>query len=123
MPYKDKKIAVIGVSSREDKFGYKIFRDLLKQGYQVKGVHPVGGGVLDQKIFRSLKDIPERIDLVITVVPANVTEKIIEQCNELGIKDVWMQPGSESELAIEAAKRYGITVTYNACFMVREHIW
>ncbi|MCX5712267.1 MAG: CoA-binding protein [Candidatus Omnitrophica bacterium] len=123
MSYKDKNIAVMGVSSREEKFGHRIFRDLLNSGYKVYGVNPGEGEVLGKKIYRSLKDIPGKIDLVIIVVPAQVTEKAVDTCKELGIKEIWMQPGSESDLAVQSAKKYGIAVTYNSCFMVEEGIW
>lgn len=120
---KEKAIAVIGVSAREEKFGFKIFRDLIGAGFQVSGVNQRGGEVLGQKIFRNLKDIGKIPDLVITVVSPEVTEKIIEECRELGIKEVWMQPGSDSENAIKKAREYGIQLTYNACFMVQQGIW
>ncbi len=121
--YKRKEIVVIGVSNREDKYGFKIFRDLIKNGFDVEGVNPTNGEILGKKIFRSLKDIKDKPDLVITVVPAQVTEKIVEECNQLGIKQIWMQPGSESQTAIAKAKSYGIDVTSNACFMVEAGIW
>jgi predicted CoA-binding protein len=120
---KEKVIAVVGVSEREEKFGFKIFRDLLKAGFVVVGVNPRGGEVLGQKVFANLKDIGKIPDLVITVVSPAVTEKIIEECKELGVKEVWMQPGSDSESAIKKAREYGIKVTYNACFMVHQGIW
>ncbi len=120
---KKKIITVVGVSHKENKFGYKIFSSLLKSGFNVFGVNPVGGEIAGEKIYRSLKEIPSRIDLVITVVPASVTERIVEDCRELGVKEIWMQPGSESDLAIAKAKKYGISVVANACFMVEEGIW
>jgi len=52
------------------------------------------------------------------VVPPKVTEKIVEECKDLGIKRVWMQPGSESEKAIKFCEEHGINVTYNACFLI-----
>jgi hypothetical protein len=122
-PTKEKLIAVIGVSNREDKFGFKIFRDLLQAGYNVVGTHPLGTEVLGKKIYRSLREIEKVPDLVITVVPSSVTEKIIEECKELGIPEVWMQPGSDSEAAVAQARKYRIQLTYNECFMVHEGIW
>ncbi len=120
---KDKLIAVIGVSNREEKFGFKIFRDLLNHGFNVKGVHIRGQEVLGQKIYKSLKELERPPDLVITVVPPEVTQRIVEECNELGVKEIWMQPGSESHEAVEKAKQYGISVVHNACFMVENRIW
>lgn len=121
--YKSKKIAVVGVSSREHKFGHRIFRDLLHAGYLVEGINPADGEVLGKKIYRDLKSLPWVADLVITVVSFEVTEKIVEECIALGVKEIWMQPGSESQKAIENALKHNIKVVYNACFMVHQSLW
>ena len=115
-------IAVIGVSEDASKYGHKIFRDMLKAGYPVAGVNPKGGFVLGNNIYKSLSEMDKKPDLVITVVPPAATEKIIEECNKLGIKTVWMPPGSESDSAIAKAATYGIK-TITACFMVLKGIW
>ncbi len=120
---KEKQIALVGVSEREEKYGFKIFRDLIKSGFKVEGINPRGVSVLGRKIYKSLKELPNVPDLVITVVPHEVTERLVEECRELGIKELWMQPGSESALAIQKAKEYGISVAHNACFMVEKGIW
>lgn len=122
MNFKEKNIAVIGVSNDASKYGNKIFRDLLKGKYNVEGINPKGGFVLGKIIYKSLEELPKKPDIVITVVPPSETEKIVEQCNKLGINFIWMQPGSESEKAINKAKEYGIKVI-NACFMLSEGIW
>ena len=123
MAYKDKKIAVIGVSNRPEKYGFKIFRDLLKDGYDIAGVNPTAPEVLGKETYKSLKDIKGALDLVITVVPHQVTERVVDECSQLGIKEIWMQPGSESDDAIKKAKDLGINVTHNSCFMVVNGIW
>jgi len=120
---KEKSIVVAGVSGKEEKYGFKIFRDLIKAGFNVCGLNPSDGEVLGRKIFRNLKELKTIPDLVITVVPPVITEKMVEDCKGIGIKEIWMQPGSESEAAIEKAKGYGMTVTSNACFMVQHGIW
>jgi predicted CoA-binding protein len=120
---KEKQIVVIGVSEREEKYGFKIFRDLIKSGFKVEGINPRGVDVLGRKIYKNLKELPKVPDLVITVVPHEVTERVVDECRELGIKEIWMQPGSESALAIQKAKEYGISVVHNACFMVEKGIW
>jgi len=120
---REKEIAVVGVSKNEKKYGFKIFRDLLKAGFKVKGIHPKITEVLGQRIYPNLKSLEAKPDLVITVVPPEVTEKIVEDCKDLDIKEIWMQPGSESEDAIKKARDYGIKVIYNACFMVDNKIW
>ena len=118
-----KVICVAGVSNKPEKFGYRIFVDLLKAGFKVQGINPADGEVAGQKIYRSLRDLPGKPNLLITVVPHQVTERLVEEAHGLGIKELWMQPGSESELAIQKAKDHGMAVTHNACFMVEMGIW
>lgn len=122
MDIKNKNITV-GVSHKEEKFGYRIFRDLLNNGFKVEGVNPTNGEILGKKIFRDLKDVEPKPDLVITVVPSAITERIVEECNMLSVKEIWMQTGSESIEAIQKAKQYGISVVSNACFMVTYGLW
>ncbi|MFA5162043.1 MAG: CoA-binding protein [Elusimicrobiales bacterium] len=116
-------IAIAGVSRNEAKFGFRIFRDLIASGYCVFGLNPAGGEVLGRKIFRSLDELPEKPDTLMTVVPPEITEKLVEDCKRLGIGKVWMQPGSESRSAIDSAKAAGMEVVANACFMVEKRIW
>ena len=120
---KQKYIAVVGVSHRPEKFGFKIFKDMLEAGYNVKGISVRGGEVLGRKISKSLKELDSVPDLVITVTPPKITERVVEECRELNVKEIWMQPGSESPAAIEKAKKYGINITSNACIMVQKGIW
>jgi len=118
-----KHIAIIGVSDRTEKFGFKIFRDLIKAGFNITGVNPRGIEVLDRKTYKGIKDINASIDMIITIVPPGVTEKVVQDAIELGIKQIWMQPGSESPAAIKKTEDAGINVRHNACFMVENGIW
>ncbi len=122
LDYKTITIAVVGASADPEKYGHKVFRDLLKSGYHAVAVNPKGEPILEQTVYKTLKDIPKLPELVITVVPPPVTEKIIDECHELGIMNLWMQPGSESDEAVRKAKSYGMTAT-SACFMTRNHLW
>jgi predicted CoA-binding protein len=121
--FKNKNIAIVGVSEDPEKYGHKIFSDLKSSGYKIYGVNLKGGEVMGNKIYTHLKELPIKPDLVIIIVPPQVTEKIIDDCKELGVKQIWMQPGSESEEAIEKARRYGIGVISNACFMRSQGVW
>lgn len=120
---KKKHIAVVGVSADPQKYGHKIYRDCIEAGYDVTGINPKGGELLGRKIIPRLSDLTFIPDIVITVVPPDVTESIVEECNILGVKKIWMQPGSESPAAIQKAIEYGITTTHDQCFMKVHHIW
>ncbi|MDR1195768.1 MAG: CoA-binding protein [Endomicrobium sp.] len=120
---KDKIIAVVGVNDNPEKFGYKIFFDLLKAQYKVFAVGVRAGEVNGIKIYKTLEDLPQNPGLVITVVPPTATDKITDDCIKLGIKEIWMQPGSQSAQAIQKAGSAGIKVTHEKCFMINEGIW
>ncbi|MCX8202614.1 MAG: CoA-binding protein [Candidatus Micrarchaeota archaeon] len=124
--YKNKIIAVVGVSSDPTKYGYKIFRDLVANKYRVYGINPKDGVLFENKIYRNLQELIKseiKPDLVMLVVKPEVSEQIVEECKELGVKEIWFQPGSESEDAMRKAEAYGIRYTANACFMARSGIW
>ncbi|RLJ08786.1 MAG: CoA-binding protein [Candidatus Aenigmatarchaeota archaeon] len=115
---KKNKIAIVGVSANPEKWGYKIFIKLKSLGFSVYPINPKHKSIEGNPCYPSLKDLPEKPDVVITVVPPKVTEQIVKQCAELGIKRVWMQPGSESKKATGFCKKHNIQVIYNACFVV-----
>jgi predicted CoA-binding protein len=120
---KEKSIAVVGVSADPSKFGNKIFSDLVKGGYDVRGVNPKGGAVAGKELFRSLTELKPPPELVITTVPPGATEKTVDDCVKLGIKEIWMQPGSESPRAVETARAAGISVIQHSCVMLDNELW
>lgn len=121
--HKEQLIAVVGVSEDATKYGHKIFADLLEHGYAVVGINHKGGTVLGTHLFASLRDLPEKPSLVIIVVPPTSAVSVLETCVQLGIPQVWMQPGSESQAAREYAEKNDLQLTTNACFMTTEGVW
>lgn len=53
----EKEIAVVGVSENTEKYGFKIFKDLIENGYKVKGINPKDGKILGKKIYKNLKEL------------------------------------------------------------------
>ena len=115
--------AVVGASTDSEEYGNRIYRDLRAAGYTVYGVNPRGGEIEGQELYAGLADLPEKPEVVDTVVPPAVTEKVVRQCAELGLTRVWMQPGSESEEAIRFCREHDIQVVYHSCAMVQKRIW
>ena len=117
---RENKIAIIGVSGNPKKWGYKIYKSLKSAGFNVYPINPKYTKINGDICYPNLRSVLKsgKVDVVITVVPPSVTEHIVEQCRELGIGRIWMQPGSESERAISLCKENGIDVIYNVCFVV-----
>ncbi len=114
----DKSYAVVGATENKDKWGWKILKSLKDAGLEVFPVNPKYDEIDGMACYKDLDSIPKIPSMVITVVPPKVTLEVLTKCSELGIKQVWMQPGSESEEAIEFCNKNDIKATYNACFVV-----
>lgn len=111
-------VAVIGVSADPEKWGYKIYKALKPIFPRVYAVNPRYGKIGNSKCYPDLRSLPKKPNVVITVVPPRVTEAVVKECNDLGIRKIWMQPGSESENAINFCKSNNIDVVYNCCFVI-----
>ena len=116
---KEHVFAVIGVSENPAKYGHQVYKDLKEAGYTVYPINPNIDEVLGDRCYHSLSDLPEKPDVVDTVVPPAVTETIVKECKALGVDKVWMQPGSESEQAIAFCRQNKIKVVHDVCVMVK----
>ena len=116
----DKKniFAIIGVSRNPEKYGSKVYIDLKKAGYRTYPINPNANKIFGDKRYSELKNLPIKPDVVNLVIPPKVTEKIVRNCKKLNINKVWMQPGSESETAINFCKNNNIKVLHGVCVMV-----
>jgi predicted CoA-binding protein len=113
-----KNIAVAGVSSTGKGFGVSVFKHLRDRNYNVFPININGGNLEGEKLNTSIKSISEKLDGIVTVVPPAETEKIVIEANELGIKKIWMQQGSESKKAIEYCKENGMDFVHGECIMM-----
>ncbi len=82
-----RSVAVVGASRDEGKVGHAVFANLLEGGFSgaVYPVNPSSPDVLGHTAYRSLTEIPERVDLAIIVVPARAVPDVIAECGRLGI--------------------------------------
>ncbi|MBE0520378.1 CoA-binding protein [Candidatus Bathyarchaeota archaeon] len=116
----DKKnvFAVVGASRNPKKYGHQVYKDLRNAGYRVYPVNPNTNEVLGDKCYPSIEALSVKPDVADLVVPPKVTEQVVKTCKRLGIKKVWMQPGSESETAINFCRENEIDVVHGVCVMV-----
>lgn len=120
--YENKKIAVFGVSQDSAKYGYKIFTTLLKKGFSVYGINPKGGEVEGQTVYTKLADAPAPIDVAVMVIPPAALMSAVEQCIDAGVKEIWFQPGAQSDEAYDLADKAGIDAV-DSCFMADNGLW
>jgi predicted CoA-binding protein len=115
--------AVVGASQDPAKYGNRIFHSLRNAGYTVYPVNPKGGELNGSAIYPTLVDLPQSPEVIDLVVPPPVTEEIVKEALELGLRRVWMQPGAESQKAIDYCHEHGIEVVHHACAMVHKRRW
>jgi predicted CoA-binding protein len=122
-----KKIAVIGVSDKRDTGCNMAYKKFQENGYQVFAVNPRISTYEGATCYPDLKSIPQKPDAVFILTSPKVTEQIVQQCVDLGIKHIWMhcmmgtKPGlaasmtSVSQSAVDLCKANGITVIPGSC--------
>ena len=115
--------AVVGATNDPRKYGNRILRDLRRAGYIVYAVNNRETEIEGEPAYRSLAGLPVKPEVVDIVVPPDQTEQIVRQCRSLGLARVWMQPGAESEAAIQYCLDNGIQVVHDACAMVQKRQW
>lgn len=102
--------AVVGASRDRTKYGNKVLRAYLQAGKKVFPINPRETEIEGLACYPDLASLPEAIHGVSVVTPPAVTEKLIPQVAAMGIKHIWLQPGSESAAAMERAEALGLNV-------------
>jgi predicted CoA-binding protein len=121
----NKRIAVTGVSRRATDHGANtVFKRLRDRGYEVFAVNPNADQVEGADCYHDLKSIPGGVDAVVIATAPNNAEGTIRECDELGIKQVWMHrgpgAGSVSDAATAYGREHGITVIDGGCPLMFE---
>ena len=105
-----KVFGVAGASPDRSKFGNKVLRCYLEHDRRVVPIHPEADSVEGITAVHSVSDLPAEVGSLSIVTPPPVTEKIVRAAIDHGIRNIWMQPGAESEEAVRICKEAGINV-------------
>ena len=110
--------AVVGATPNEEKFGNKIYKKLKEYDYKVYPVNPNYDVIEGDRVYGDLKALPEKPDCINMVVPAKITNATLDVIKELGIKYVWLQPGTFDENTIDKAEAYNLKFVFFDCILV-----
>jgi len=118
---KYKNIAIVGASPNPQKDSNKVTKYMIEAGYNVFPIYPKEDTILGQKVYRSLKEIPDKVDIVVVFRKPNAVDAIADACIERGDVDLlWTQLGIVNNNAAQKAKDNGIKVVQNLCIKI-EH--
>lgn len=115
-------IAVIGATDRPAKYGGIIYRDLKRKGFKVYAVNPYRETVDGDPCWKSVKDLPETPTIADFVIPAKRGLQVLDECEQAGVLNIWLQPGAESPELIEKLEAGPFNWLAHACIMVRARI-
>ncbi|HAO81407.1 MAG: CoA-binding domain protein [Parcubacteria group bacterium GW2011_GWE1_43_8] len=111
--------ALVGATTNQAKYGYRVLKDLSDAGFNIVGVNPKYQEIDEIKIYPTLKEVPQKPEVVIFVVPPEVGVKMLDEVAELGLKKVWFQPGAESEAIRAKAQELKLeAMADGSCIMV-----
>jgi O-acetylhomoserine (thiol)-lyase len=110
-------IAMVGASAHWNRPSYFVMKYLQGKGYRVIPVNPgiAGETLLGEKVYASLKEIPEPVDMVDVFRAADQVPPIVEDAIAIGAKVLWMQLGVRNDAAAARAEAAGIEVVMNRC--------
>ena len=103
-----KTIAIIGASPDRERFANKAMRAWQKQGWTVIPVHPKHTEIEGLKTYPTLADIPGAVDVASLYVSPKVGITVLEAIAAKGIKDVYVNPGAESDELVQKAESLGL---------------
>jgi uncharacterized protein len=121
----NKRIAVTGVSRNGGNHGGNfVYQRLRERGYEVFAVNPNTDFVEGDACYHDLESIPGGVQAVVFGTRPQIAEETMRECEELGIKHVWMHrsfgAGSVSDKATEYGRAHGITVIDGGCPLMFE---
>ncbi|WP_298622679.1 CoA-binding protein [uncultured Legionella sp.] len=117
--FQSEAFAVLGASSNRAKYGNKVLRCYLQHHKKVYPVNPHEQQIEGLNVIPVLSALPEEVASISIITPPPITEQIVNDAIKKGIKNIWMQPGAESDSAIRLCEANHINViAQGPCILV-----
>ncbi len=111
-------LAVAGVSRNPANFGNAAYRGFKSKGYQVLAVNPNLQQIEEDPCYPSLKALPEKVGGLLVFTKPTVSEQLVREAVELGIANIWLQPGSESPTVVQYCQDHGVNAVSGECIFM-----
>jgi predicted CoA-binding protein len=117
-----KRFAIVGVSRRPKDFSRALLREFRQRGYDAVPVNPEAREMDGQPCFARLQEIEPPVGGALCMTPPALTDQVVRDCAEAGIKRVWMYratgKGAVSADAVKFCEANGISVIAGECPMM-----
>ena len=111
-------IAVVGASRDPNKAGGSVPFGLQRRGFRIIPINPFADELFGERVYRSLSEVPDKIDIVDVFRPAGDAAEIARQAVAVGAKAVWLQLDIRSEEARRIAEAAGLDYVEDECTAV-----
>lgn len=111
-------IAVVGASRDQFKAGGSVPAGLQRRGFRIIPINPFADRLFGERVYRSLLDVPEKIDIVDVFRPASDAPDIARQAAAIGAKALWLQLDIRSAEARRIAEQAGMEYVEDECTAV-----
>lgn len=115
-------IAVVGLSDNPDRVSHMVAKAMQSRGYRIIPVNPNAEQILGQKSYRTLSEIPEKVDIVNVFRRADQVVPLAEETVHIGAKVFWLQQGIVNEEAARIAREGGVEVIMDRCIKVEDAV-
>lgn len=114
----EKKVwAVVGANQDREKYGNMIYRKLKVRGYEVYAVNPMYETIEGDKCYKDLSSLPKRPEVIDMVVSPKRGRPVLEEAAKLGIRYIWLQPGTYDDELMKLIDELGLEAV-KACVLV-----
>ncbi|WP_069636386.1 CoA-binding protein [Campylobacter pinnipediorum] len=113
-----KNIAIVGLSPDENKDSNMVASYLQKQDFKIYPIYPKMDEILGEKVYRSLNEIKDNIDIVVMFRKAEFAETLVDEVIQKGAKTLWLQLDIINDKAKEKALQNNINFVQNRCIKI-----
>jgi len=113
-----KRLAIVGVSRSDKKFGSAIYKELKSRGFEVFGVNPKLDAIEGERCYASIGDLAGKVDGAVICLPPQKAAGVIREAAAAGVKNIWLQMGSQSLETRKAASEVGVTPVEGKCILM-----
>ncbi len=113
-----KRLAVVGVSRSDKKFGNAIFTELKARGFTVYGVNPEMEQIGGDKCYPNLAALTGKVDGVVICLPPRKSVQVIRDAVAAGIQKIWLQQGAQSAETNKVSRELGVTPVQGKCILM-----
>lgn len=114
----DKKMALIGASRNEKKFGTQVLKHLLDKGFEVLPVHPEANELQGVNTYATIAQLPDDVNAIVLLTHKHDTDHLLAEALGKGINNIWVQQFSETPDAISKASESQANIILGRCIFM-----